>query len=70
MEFKLREEDEFIKLGQLLKAAGFADTGAEAKEMILNGEVTQNGKALLQRGKKLHEGEEVVFRNKIIRIIR
>ena len=32
--FRLRPDDEFIKLGQLLKAAGAAESGVDAKEMI------------------------------------
>ena len=31
---KLRETDEFIKLGQALKAAGLVESGVEAKEVI------------------------------------
>ena len=30
-QFKLRESDEFIKLGQVLKAAGLVENGVEAK---------------------------------------
>ena len=32
-QFKLRESDEFIKLGQVLKAAGLVENGVEAKEV-------------------------------------
>ena len=31
---KLREQDEFIKLGQAVKAAGLVESGVEAKEVI------------------------------------
>ena len=34
---KLRQQDEFIKLGQALKAAGFVESGVEAKEVIQDG---------------------------------
>ena len=34
---KLRESDEFIKLGQALKAAGLVDSGVEAKEAVQDG---------------------------------
>ena len=50
MELKLR--DEFIKLGQALKAAGFVDSGVEAKLVILDGQVKVNGETEYQRGKK------------------
>ena len=34
--------DEFIKLGQALKAAGLVESGAEAKEVITEGLVKVN----------------------------
>ena len=51
--------DEFIKLGQALKLSGLADTGAEAKNAIQNGEVRVNGQVETQRGKKLVPGDVV-----------
>ena len=51
--------DEFIKLGQALKLAGIAESGVEAKEMILNGEAKVNGEVDLRRGRKLYPGDEV-----------
>jgi len=36
--------DEFIKLGQALKAAGLVESGVDAKFVIQNGEVFVNGK--------------------------
>ena len=56
---KLR--DEFIKLGQALKAAGFVDSGVEAKEYIVQGLVLVNGEVETRRGIKLYDGDEVVF---------
>lgn len=56
---KLR--DEYIKLGQALKAAGLVESGAEAKEMIVEGLIKVNGKTELQRGKKLYDGDIVEF---------
>ena len=63
---KLRED--FIKLGQALKAAGLVETGAQAKAVILDGEVRVNGEVCLQRGKKLCDGDEVLFENTRISI--
>ena len=63
---KLKED--FIKLGQALKAAGLVEMGSEAKAVILDGEVKVNGEVCLQRGKKLYDGDEVLFRNAQIRI--
>ncbi len=63
---KLR--DEFIKLGQALKAAGLVDSGVTAKEVIQNGEVTVNGEIDTRRGRKLYDGDVVTFLNQSIRI--
>ena len=63
---KLR--DEYIKLGQALKAAGLAESGVDAKEMILNGEVKVNGETEYQRGKKLYDGDTVTVGSETIQI--
>lgn len=63
---KLR--DDYIKLGQALKAAGFVDSGVEAKFVIQDGLVKVNGKTELQRGKKLTDGDIVEYDGKSIRI--
>ena len=62
----LREE--FIKLGQALKAAGFVDSGVEAKEVITEGLVLVNGEIDTRRGRKLYEGDVVSFENQTIEI--
>ena len=49
---KIREEDEFIKLGQALKKAGVVVSCVDAKMVILDGQVSVNGQTELQRGKK------------------
>lgn len=56
---KYRIYDEFIKLGQLLKAADMVQTGGEAKELILDGQVTVNGEIETRRGKKIFPGDIV-----------
>lgn len=58
---KLREGEEFIKLGQALKAAGLADTGLDAKEYIQQGLVMVDGEIETRRGRKLYDGAEVIF---------
>lgn len=63
---KLRED--FIKLGQALKAAGLVDSGVEAKEMIQQGLVAVNGEIDTRRGRKLYGGDRVVFDGEEIRI--
>lgn len=63
---KLR--DEYIKLGQALKAAGLVDEGVEAKYAVLDGKVKVNGEVCTQRGKKLHAGDMVSYQSKTIKI--
>lgn len=56
---KLREE--YIKLGQALKAAGFVESGVEAKEVISQGLVLVDGEIETRRGRKLYDGAEVIY---------
>lgn len=64
--FHLR--DEFIKLGQALKATGLAESGVDAKYAIQDGQVRVNGQVELRRGKKLVAGDMVEFAGKTIKI--
>ncbi|GFI15896.1 putative protein YbcJ [Lachnospiraceae bacterium] len=63
---KLR--DDYIKLGQALKAAGLVESGVDAKLAIQDGLVKVNGKVEVQRGKKLHDGDMVEFNGSQIKI--
>ena len=63
---KLR--DEYIKLGQALKAASLVESGVDAKFAIEDGLVKVNGETEYQRGKKLHDGDVVEFNGNTIRI--
>ena len=65
---KLREE--FIKLGQALKAAGLVESGVEAKEVIQDGLVKVNGEVDTRRGKKLYDGDVVTFEGETIHIVK
>ena len=67
-EIKLRED--FIKLGQALKATGLVASGVEAKIVIMEGEVFVNGEVEYQRGKKLYDGDIVSFHGEEIKIIK
>lgn len=62
----LRED--YIKLGQALKAAGLVETGAEAKAVVQDGLVRVNGQIEVQRGKKLVAGDMVEYRGKTVKI--
>ena len=52
-------DTEFIKLDQLLKFAGIATYGSDAKYLVTNGFVFLNGEKELRRGKKIYPGDEV-----------
>lgn len=65
---KLREGEEYIKLGQALKAAGLVETGLDAKEFIHQGLVMVDGEIETRRGRKLYDGAEVIFDNEKISI--
>ena len=63
---KLRED--YIKLGQALKAAGLAESGVEAKYAAQAGLVSVNGETVYQRGKKLVDGDVVTYKGETIKI--
>lgn len=64
----LRLRDDFIKLGQALKAAGLVESGVDAKFVIQDGLVKVNGQVETQRGKKLVAGDMVEFDGQTIKI--
>jgi len=66
----IREEDEFIKLGQALKKASLVSSGVDAKMVIQDGQVTVNGQVEVQRGKKLHDGDVVTYNGETIQIVK
>ena len=59
MEIKLK--DEFIKLGQALKAAGLVDSGVVAKIVIQDGEVLVNGEVENKKRKKIIWWRSCIF---------
>ncbi len=63
---QLRED--YIKLGQALKAASLVGSGVDAKFVIQDGLVKVNGQVELQRGKKLYSGDVVEFEGETIYI--
>lgn len=66
---RIREEDEFIRLGQALKKAGLVGSGVEAKMVIVDGKVSVNGEAEYQRGKKLHDGDVVSYNGETFTVV-
>ena len=63
---KLKEE--YIQLGQALKAAGLVESGVDAKFAVQDGLVKVNGQVETQRGKKLVEGDIVEYDGNSIKI--
>lgn len=60
--------EDFIKLGQALKAAGLVGSGVDAKFVVQDGLVKLNGVVEIQRGKKLYDGDVVEYNGEIIQI--
>ncbi len=58
---KLVLREDFIKLGQLLKAMNLVESGVDAKIAVTEGEVKVNGEVEYQRGKKLRAGDIVEY---------
>lgn len=70
---KINITTEFIRLDALLKFAGLAETGGEAKEMVLSGAVRirVNGadwEECLQRGKKMRPGDAAAVDHIVIEV--
>lgn len=59
----------FIKLDQLVKFAGLAETGAKAKILIELGEFNVNGDLCTKRGKKIKPGDVIDFKNKKYKVV-
>lgn len=57
-----------IRLGQLLKLAGVAGSGAEAKELLEAGEVRVNGEPEARRGRQLGRGDVVAAAGEQLRV--
>ncbi|MDC7121329.1 RNA-binding S4 domain-containing protein [Cellulomonas fimi] len=51
--------DDSIRLGQFLKLADLAETGAQARELLDDGAVTVNGEPESRRGRQLVRGDRV-----------
>ena len=67
-EVSLREGDEFIKLGQLMKQVGWISSGVDAKMLILDELVQVNGEIETRRGKKIYPGDVVTFEGESVKV--
>jgi ribosome-associated protein len=50
-----------IELSQFLKFAGATESGGQAKQAIVDGEVLLNGTVERRKGKKLVAGDKITF---------
>jgi ribosome-associated protein len=60
--------EETIRLGQLLKLAGLAESGADAKALLAGGEVTVNDAPEQRRGRQLARGDVVAAAGERVRV--
>ncbi len=65
---KIKIQTEYIKLDQFLKWTGVAESGVDAKDIILAGEVKVNGEIEERRGKKLRVGDTVQVAGKTFEV--
>jgi ribosome-associated protein len=57
-----------IRLGQLLKLSGIADSGGASKQLLAAG-VRVNGAAETRRGRQLHDGDLVEAAGESARVV-
>ncbi|MEN1760071.1 RNA-binding S4 domain-containing protein [Anoxynatronum sibiricum] len=62
-------EGDYIKLDQLLKAVSIADSGGQAKHLIVTGMVKVNGTVATERGKKIRQGDQVICEREMIEVV-
>ena len=60
--------DDGIRLGQFLKLAGLASTGADARVLLDLGEVEVNGVPEARRGRQLRPGDTVGCGDERVRV--
>ncbi len=61
---------EMIRLGQLLKLAGVADTGGEARALVAEKRVRVNGEQETRHGRQLEPGDTVTVGELELRVLR
>lgn len=59
---------DMIRLGQLLKLAALADSGADARALLLANGVTVNGEPEARRGRQLHRGDLVSVGGQTVKV--
>lgn len=67
--FRLKEDQEYIQLKDLIKILGWVDTGGEANLRIDNREVSVNGEIETQRRKKIRRGYSVIVGDQLVQVV-
>lgn len=62
---RVKISTDFIKLDQFLKWVGFTDSGSEAKELILSGNIKVNNEIETRRGRKIYPDYKIETAHKI-----
>ena len=62
------EDNEYIALCDLLKLAGLADSGGQAKAVIAEGLVLRNGAVETRKTAKIRGGEVIEFEGAVLEI--
>jgi ribosome-associated protein len=60
--------EDMIRLGQLLKLSGLAESGTEARSLVQEGLVQVNGEVETRRGRQLHRGDLVTVDGERVRV--
>jgi ribosome-associated protein len=66
LEIEIRGD--MIRLGQLLKLSALADSGSEARTLLLENAVTVNGEPEARRGRQLHRDDVVAVGGQTVRV--
>ena len=61
-------DQEYIQLNNLLKVLNLVETGGEANQVIVQGDVKLNGNVEIQKRKKIRVGDIIEFQKKTIKI--
>jgi ribosome-associated protein len=65
---EVRISGETIRLGQLLKLSGIAESGGDSKALLFAEVVRVNGVPETRRGRQLHDGDLVEARGEAARV--
>ncbi len=66
---KLGENEDYIRLDNLLKFSGLTETGGHSKIVIQQGEVKVNGEICTMRGKKMRKGDTAEYGRKTAEVV-